>query len=988
MAYRFNWRGALLPFIVICIMVASINAHTEEDDEPQPSVPEIQMTVWTPIGTCGPIQRPPTWRKEYRSQYIEWLNHARPSRGIGGSVYVRRGMRVPFVLDINNNWGRGYTTAGQLSRDVSFRLELTLHDQQPTLGGGLKTPYYRTVYTRDISVPASSNRQFVFSVRMPRSTYPSGVLSLNVKQSGALSGSEFSFPYVTLDRGSDSISFQQSGADLVLFLTDAAFSPTDALVAELDAMRQSHATLAAKPKKNDDVLPARRVAALSLRGDEINALSSRWPDLETVDMIVILGTPDAFAKQHSQRLLETLDDWTRAGGRLVCFPGGDVSKFNGSGLTALFDVDAAALVDTSAMDAFSAPRFQRVNDILESFSPRAFLDIRPSVDAVSPLAHVAQLGKADRRFPLCIEQASGCGVKTLFSLSYESIALSAGASYDGSLRGKLSSRFVVSLLSAQLDSRHDARLFQPMRILSRDASALQWESDLSEYYAPWDDNGEIEDFGFQQIDFDSDGGVVRYDWSPVFEEAVIRERIENSLKGDSPVVIPDASRAAYFLLMYLLIAVPLNVTVFSLLRRREYAWASSVFIALAFTIAAYFVGLQGRASQRTINQIGFVEMRADGGPARATAFTSLYSPSEGTYTIWTDHVVAKSDEAVFCDRNGVSTTCQLVTRVTQKMTDQLSKQPQVEVDQSDIDDEQGAEQIGNVRVLDSSTRSFETQAMINAGQGIIGKGRTDASGGFVLDVENRTGRTLLYPTLIYNNPGTGAWHIESLSASIQGGWQTDQAIRKTIPPSPEGSLTGGRRAIAVLSGRALTESKDDEFPGKSSPDYYNTDLKAMAFNQPPRFEVTSDGMIVDWRQYEHPAEKRWRSLLDATRRVLRPDLDIDMSDPKAVKYYQRDLRRFEIMARQLFARAADRSENDAYFHRGVSRQGYFNEPVILCWSPTATLPLSVKENKLYNVVYHGLTLVVVRLVDESATSTPRPKFGIPAQRDDESDDED
>mgnify|MGYP000871479860 CR=1 FL=1 len=278
-------------------------AQLDDDDEPQPSVPELQMTIWTPVGNCGPIQRPPTWRKEHHRQYIEWLSQARPSRGVSGSVYVRRGMRVPFVIDINNNWGRGYTTTGQLSRDVSFHIEMTLHEQQPTPGGSLKTPYYRAMYSRDIVVPASSDRQFIFSVRMPRSTYSSGVLSFNVKQSGALMGNEYSFPYVTLDRGIDSVSFRQSGADLVLFLTDAAFTPTDALVAELDSMRQSRAALAGKSSRSDDVLTARRVTSITLRGDEINALPSRWPDLETVDMIVILGRPRVFKKQHSQRLL-------------------------------------------------------------------------------------------------------------------------------------------------------------------------------------------------------------------------------------------------------------------------------------------------------------------------------------------------------------------------------------------------------------------------------------------------------------------------------------------------------------------------------------------------------------------------------------------------------------------------------------------------------------------------------------------------------------
>ena len=186
----------------------------------------------------------------------------------------------------------------------------------------------------------------------------------------------------------------------------------------------------------------------------------------------------------------------------------------------------------------------------------------------------------------------------------------------------MTSRFIPQMLGTQLDFRHDARLFQPMRVLSRDIEALQFESELSERYAPWEDKNDVDDFGWVETDYGQESGA-RHDWSAVSEEAVLRERIDESLKYDSPVVIPDASRAAYFLLMYLLIAVPINVMTFSRLKRREYAWASGVFIAVGFTLAAYFIGYQGRAARLTVNQIGFVEMRADGGPARATAFVSL-----------------------------------------------------------------------------------------------------------------------------------------------------------------------------------------------------------------------------------------------------------------------------------------------------------------------------------------------------------------------------
>ena len=175
----------------------------------------------------------------------------------------------------------------------------------------------------------------------------------------------------------------------------------------------------------------------------------------------------------------------------------------------------------------------------------------------------------------------------------------------------------------------------------------------------------------------------------------------------------------------------------------------------------------------------------------------------------------------------------------------------------------------------------------------------------------------------------------------------------------------------------LSDSKDDEFPGKSSRDYYDTQRKATAFNQPPRFNVTLEGKIDDLSRWEHPVEKRWRGFLDSARRVLRPDLNIDMSDPKAIKYHQRDLRRFDVMMRQLFVRAADRTENDGYFHRGVSRRGYFGEPIIICWTPIAALPLRVNDD--YGV-YNGLTLVIIRLADESATSVPSPSFGVPAKR--------
>lgn len=111
----------------------------------------------------------------------------------------------------------------------------------------------------------------------------------------------------------------------------------------------------------------------------------------------------------------------------------------------------------------------------------------------------------------------------------------------------------------------------------------------------------------------------------------LREKLDGSFSRDTPVETPKRGVVASLLLLYLLVAVPLNYFIFGWFRRREIAWAAVPVWALFFSIGAYVVGFQ--QGRLTVDQLSVVEAGADQEEGMTRTFMSVYAPRFGNYRL-------------------------------------------------------------------------------------------------------------------------------------------------------------------------------------------------------------------------------------------------------------------------------------------------------------------------------------------------------------------
>jgi hypothetical protein len=266
-------------------------------------------------------------------------------------------------------------------------------------------------------------------------------------------------------------------------------------------------------------------------------------------------------------------------------------------------------------------------------------------------------------------------------------------------------------------------------------------------------------------------------WMPEEDEAQaprdaverLREQLDSSFSKDTPVETPKRGVAASFLLLYLLVAVPLNYFIFGWFRRREIAWAAVPVWALFFSIAAYVVGFQ--QGRLTVDQLTVVEAGADQGEGMARTFMSVYAPWRGNYRLQfeADTRMAMAPQA------GPG---HLVSRgfKTRGITSFL---PEMDI----LEEANGDLLIEDLLIYSRSTRRLELQHRASLGKGISISMAPDGKGQTNVQIQNGSPFQLASAVLAYRSADS-RWRGVRLGNS---------ALAKNMPAPQQFTVSMGPR---------------------------------------------------------------------------------------------------------------------------------------------------------------------------------------------------
>ncbi|MGQ9909480.1 MAG: hypothetical protein ACUVS2_11660 [Candidatus Flexifilum sp.] len=123
-------------------------------------------------------------------------------------------------------------------------------------------------------------------------------------------------------------------------------------------------------------------------------------------------------------------------------------------------------------------------------------------------------------------------------------------------------------------------------------------------------------------------------WARGFTDWTAAQAAAEILPGFEP--LPDALPLLLFLLAYIALIGPLNYIVLSHINRREWAWVTIPALILAFSIAAYALGIRIRGSDATLNRLTVVQRFPDTDRAPVDGLIGMLAPRRGQYTLTTD----------------------------------------------------------------------------------------------------------------------------------------------------------------------------------------------------------------------------------------------------------------------------------------------------------------------------------------------------------------
>jgi hypothetical protein len=110
-------------------------------------------------------------------------------------------------------------------------------------------------------------------------------------------------------------------------------------------------------------------------------------------------------------------------------------------------------------------------------------------------------------------------------------------------------------------------------------------------------------------------------------------QIETALANIPGLDVPPVLLVIAFLFAYVIVVGPLNFMVLKLRDRRALAWITMPVLILAFSCAAYAVGISFRGRKAILSQASIVQAQLQSGVAAIDSYTGLYSPVRTTYDV-------------------------------------------------------------------------------------------------------------------------------------------------------------------------------------------------------------------------------------------------------------------------------------------------------------------------------------------------------------------
>lgn len=190
--------------------------------------------------------------------------------------------------------------------------------------------------------------------------------------------------------------------------------------------------------------------------------------------------------------------------------------------------------------------------------------------------------------------------------------------------------------------------------------------------------------------------------------------------------LPSTSFIAMYLGLYILLVVPVNYWIFRLIGRLEWAWFTVPVWAVAFAYGAYYIGALRQQGHVAVNEISVVETRPSSGVGAATTYCSIYSPVRKWYTI----------------QFGNPPAFPLLPDVDRLRPGGTTAEETLDIHYTD----QGT-LVENYLIYHWSQRLLKAQHPVSLGQGVEIDLRWQSNHRLTGSITNRTGRTLINPTL-------------------------------------------------------------------------------------------------------------------------------------------------------------------------------------------------------------------------------------------------
>ncbi|MFB3787480.1 MAG: hypothetical protein ACE15F_14045 [bacterium] len=190
--------------------------------------------------------------------------------------------------------------------------------------------------------------------------------------------------------------------------------------------------------------------------------------------------------------------------------------------------------------------------------------------------------------------------------------------------------------------------------------------------------------------------------------------------------LPSTWFIAVYLGIYILLVVPVNYLVFRMIGRLEWAWFTVPIWAVVFAYGAYYIGALRQQGSVAVNEISVVEARPSSAVGTATTYCSIYSPVRKWYTIRFD------DPAAYPQLPDVDRARSGGPAADETLSIQY------------LD---GATLVEDYLIYHWSQRLLKAQHEVSLGEGVDVNLRWENNNRLSGSITNRTGMTLVNPTL-------------------------------------------------------------------------------------------------------------------------------------------------------------------------------------------------------------------------------------------------